>query len=570
MQPNVFRYRTPATFGTASFMERPELISLKLQERGEGATLCPYVGGLASGNAPGDRVSTIYARAVSAVGDTDRQKLTKSNGHLLTVAPSRAGKGTGQIIPNLLRWTGSVLVLDVKGENYLQTAGCRQNKLGQRVLRFAPFEEASSVWNPLMSIRANPGARSTPVEEEDARYLTNLLVPPSGVGSDEFWENSAKNFLEGLLLFVRTKELRRDPPDPDDPEDCCLPRERSMAEVRRLLTLDDEGFDALLTTMGHSSRTLIAQAGNALKRQMKGDGKTGISIMSVALERTSVWGYTRLQKVTHKAGEDGEPAANDFSFSDLRDGNTSLYLIIPPDYLTEYRSVLRVMIGMAMRELRMSYKTYANKDVPPVLFLLDEFPQLAYMRPIEEALLYLAGYGVRFWFFVQDTSQLQTHYKNSWRTFFANTGTQCFFGVSDIATANLVSEMAGSSTVHNLSYGGSATMSSGDSGSRAFGSSSSSSTSWSASGGGSSETEGSSETYTTGWNSSLAVGSSRQLSYVARRLIMPDEVLRMHDQEQIIFMKGLKPIRATRVPWHAVDQLIELGNLSPPQEVDFA
>src|SRR5665811_442801 len=110
------------------------------------------------------------------------------------------------------------------------------------------------------------------------------------------------------------------------------------------------------------------------------------------------------------------------------------------------------MIGFAMRELINSYKESKEQDNPPILFILDEFPQLAYMRPIEEALLYLAGYDVRLWFFVQDISQLQLHYKNSWRTFFSNTSTQCFFGVSDIATANLVSEMAGMQTIRNYSY----------------------------------------------------------------------------------------------------------------------
>lgn len=207
--------------------------------------------------------------------------------------------------------------------------------------------------------------------------------------------------------------------------------------------------------------------------------------------------------------------------------------------------MLRVLVGCAMRELRMSYRQ-AAADKPPVLFLLDEFPQLAYMRPIEEALLYLAGYDVRFWFFVQDISQLQMHYPNSWRTFFANTGTQCFFGVSDIQTANLVSEMAGTTTVYNYSFGNSVTASESTSGSQTTGSSRSwggsnnygnGGHSWSSSSGG-----GSSESYTSG-RSSVSAGRSSQVNFVGRRLITPDEVMRLHDYEQIIFMKGLKPIR---------------------------
>ena len=39
----------------------------------------------------------------------------KGDRHLLTVAPTRAGKGTTQIIPNLLTYEGSTLVIDPKG-----------------------------------------------------------------------------------------------------------------------------------------------------------------------------------------------------------------------------------------------------------------------------------------------------------------------------------------------------------------------------------------------------------------------------------------------------------------------
>ena len=38
-------------------------------------------------------------------------------------APTRSGKGVGIVIPNLLTWPGSVIVLDIKHENYQRTAG---------------------------------------------------------------------------------------------------------------------------------------------------------------------------------------------------------------------------------------------------------------------------------------------------------------------------------------------------------------------------------------------------------------------------------------------------------------
>jgi type IV secretion system protein VirD4 len=555
----------PETFGSAKFLTRLEAIELRLYERGKDDKLCPYVGGLADGSGPGDTATMLYARSASFIPGRGMDDLREGSGHLLTVAPTRAGKGTGQIIPNLLRWSGSCIVIDVKGENYSTTASFRQEDLGQRVLRFAPFEQITSVWNPITSIRANRDSdKQTPQEEEDARFLVNLLVTPSGSTNDRFWENSARNFLEGLVLHVSTSPLSRlSAEKAEQPEHQCEIRERSMREVRRLLTLDERPFSSLLKDMSQSKRPIIAQAGNTMAKLSKGEGRTGNSILAIALEQTAVWAYSRVHRATYKGkadpGADGEPAQNDFEFRDLRDANTTLYLVVPPEYLAEYRSVLRVLIGTAMRDMRRTYRGEVQTKAP-VLFLLDEFPQLGYMQPIEQSLLYIAGYGVRFWFFVQDISQLQLHYPNSWRTFMANTGTQCFFGVSDIATANLVSEMAGTTTVENRGYGQNVARTTGESGSKTQ------QTGESQGYGGS--TSSSSESYTTGWQSSWTEGQSAQIGWVGRRLISPDEVLRMHDEEQIIFMKGLKPIRATKMPYFKKKDLNSLVR-PPPIEIDF-
>ena len=611
------------THGSATFMSLDEAIELGLTVQydvNKKKKYCPYIGTLTKFNSS----LNLYARKASPWPN-----FQEGIGHLLTIAPTRAGKGSGQIIPNLLSWIGSVLVIDIKGENYDRSAGFRDDKLHQNVFRFAPFEEKSHIWNPILSIRANPkDDKSTPEEEEDARYLTNLLITPSGSSGAAFWENSAKNFLEGLLLYVRTaplnlKHLKSD----DGPIHQCQVRERSMREVRRLLTLETEVFNELLTAMGISQRNLISQAGNCFKDYMNSGektdgGKLGQSILATALEQTAVWAYQRLHKATYKPlkpfkplknfADLREPGPNDFSFEQMRDGNTSIYLIIPPDYLTEYRSVLRVMIGFAMRELINSYEESKEQDNPPILFILDEFPQLAYMRPIEEALLYLAGYDVRLWFFVQDISQLQLHYKDSWRTFFSNTSTQCFFGVSDIATANLVSEMAGMQTIRNYSYVYSEDYSDRISRIKEL----------------AKEREKKylmelakehgleiemkhmmelakdlrpehlmelAKSHEMGHLVKLAKERERKhlmernealenlsapkiplvskepwehrsttVTNISRPLITPDEVMRMNDDDQIVFMKGLQPIYCYRLSYYKVPQALADSKIKPP------
>src|ERR1700733_6758791 len=45
--------------------------------------------------------------------------------HVLCFAPTRSGQGVGLVVPTLLTWPGSAIVHDIKGENWLLTAGFR-------------------------------------------------------------------------------------------------------------------------------------------------------------------------------------------------------------------------------------------------------------------------------------------------------------------------------------------------------------------------------------------------------------------------------------------------------------
>jgi type IV secretion system protein VirD4 len=62
--------------------------------------------------------------------------------HVLCFAPTRSGKGVGLVVPTLLAWPGSVIVHDIKGENWQLTAGWRA-QFG-RVLLFDPTSPQSA------------------------------------------------------------------------------------------------------------------------------------------------------------------------------------------------------------------------------------------------------------------------------------------------------------------------------------------------------------------------------------------------------------------------------------------
>jgi type IV secretion system protein VirD4 len=93
--------------------------------------------------------------------------------HVLCFAPTRSGKGVGLVVPSLLTWPGSAIVHDIKGENFMLTAGFRARH--GRVLLFDPTNSASAAYNPLLEVRRGEW------EVRDVQNVADILVDPEGV-----------------------------------------------------------------------------------------------------------------------------------------------------------------------------------------------------------------------------------------------------------------------------------------------------------------------------------------------------------------------------------------------------
>lgn len=136
------------------------------------------------------------------LGCLDNGKYIRDNSktHVLICAPTRSGKGVGHIVPTLLAWGGSVIVTDIKGENWELTAGFRKAKLNNDVFMFKPTSRESCHYNPLDEIRIG-----TPYEMNDLQLITKILVDPTGKGGDgnnAHWVNNAWDLLQGVVLHL--------------------------------------------------------------------------------------------------------------------------------------------------------------------------------------------------------------------------------------------------------------------------------------------------------------------------------------------------------------------------------
>lgn len=335
--------------------------------------------------------------------------------HIVTIAGTRAGKSSTVLIPNLLRYPGSSIVIDFKGEIARATAK-RRAAMGQRVFVLAPFGESgfqTAHHNPFGEI----GMGRPEHVAADAALLADALIISNN--KDPHWTDSAKNLIRGIVLYLLAT----------------APKRATLRELRRLLNATPAELDRLFSEMASSSAFdgVVANIGAAFLGKKESGGRELQGILSTAQEQTAP-----LDDIVGITGK------SDFALSDLADGNTTIYLVLPGMRLATHYRWLRLVVQQAL--IAMERRPIARGRLP-VWFVLEEFPALGHLRPIEAAAGLMAGYGVKLWSVIQDLTQLQTHYPKSWETFLGNAGVIQAFGNSDNTTTEYLSKLLGMTQV---------------------------------------------------------------------------------------------------------------------------
>ena len=342
-------------------------------------------------------------------------------GHLLGVAPTRSGKSTTLIVPNLLRYRGSCIVLDPKGELYRDTAAWRATNVGP-VYRIAPFSASTHTFNPLATVRTLA----------DARALADLMIPDDPKGVDYF-KKDALAFLSALILYVK----ERAPPD-----------RRTLGEVRRASAASPDMFSDLVKAMASSRIPAVQNAASNVLGKSKDRGLP--NLRDTLNAELAVWDDPGVIAATSGA---------DVDFHALKDRPATVYISIPFDKTAAFAPFLKVLLTVALEAMTQ------NERIPPipVLFVLDEFLSLGPFPKFRDAIRTHAGAGVRLWFFLQNISTLEEHYPASWKAFF-DASVKVFFGTDDHFTGQLVSDYLGDTTVayQNISVSYSYSVSTGN------------------------------------------------------------------------------------------------------------
>ena len=398
-------------------------------------------------------------------------------------APPRSGKGVGVVVPNLLNWPGSTIVSDIKGENFMRTAGFRQAH-GQAVHLFDPLSEreCSARWNPLGYVSEVPYRCI-----DDLQRIGTMLFPDPLAG-DPFWTSSARSLFLGIALYLFETQGAT----------------RTLGEVlRQGMASDAEGFQKhwkrVIDACDRAGYPLSQEAVQSLYDVIDLAPTTASSIRKTFTSRLDLWLNPMIDAAT---------SANDFDLRELRKRPISIYVQINPDNIARLQPLLNLFfqqaIGLQTRELPEHNRELRHQ----LLLMLDEFPALGRIPVIAESTAFLPGYNVRTVVIVQSHSQLIEKYgfegAKSIRKMLA---ARIVFPPREYDDAEAISRELGTYTVQQKNV------------SRPM---------WGGAGG-------------------AGKAPTVSISEQPRRLLLPQEVKELGPRRMILFYEGLRPVLAHRI-----------------------
>lgn len=344
-------------------------------------------------------------------------------------APTRSGKGVGVVIPNLLDYRESAVVLDIKQENFDLTSGWRRS-IGHEVHLFNPFAEdrRTARWNPLSYVSADAAFRIS-----DLQGIAAMLYP-DGDDKDRFWSSQARNAFVAFALYLfetREDQLRGGTP----PDLLPVP---TLGAILRLASGDGGELrpylHGLVQRPGLSRHTQTAFAGLSSQADV-----TFASIIGSFREPLNPWLNPVLDAAT---------SGDDFSLDDLRRRRMTIYVGIQPGKLAESRLIVNLffsqLINVNTRVLPQNDPSLRHQ----CLLLMDEFTSIGRVDILSRAVAYMAGYNLRLLPIIQSMAQLDAVYgKELSRTILTNHALQIVYAPREQQDANDYSEMLGYRTI---------------------------------------------------------------------------------------------------------------------------
>ena len=293
---------------------------------------------------------------------------------------------------------------------------------------------------------------------------------------------------------------------------------KSFGEVVRTMRSDDVVYNlaVVLDTIGQDIHPVAYMNIAAFLQKADKERSGVISTMNSNLE---LWANPLIDTAT---------ASSDFNILEFKKKKTTVYVGLTPDNLKRLQPLMQVFYQQATEFLCRKLPT---KDEPfGVLFMMDEFPSLGKMEQFITGIAYFRGYHVRLFLIIQDTEQLKGIYEESgMNSFLSNSTYRITFAANNMETANLISQLVGNKTVDQASLNSPKFLD---------------------------------------FN---PASRSVNVSKAQRALLLPQEVIGLSREEQILLIESKPPIKSKKIIYYK-DRFFTKKLLPPitvPQQVPY-
>lgn len=350
--------------------------------------------------------------------------------HVIISAPTRSGKGVGIVIPNLLNWSDSTVVLDIKQENWDKTSGFRR-KHGQECYLFNPVatDYRTHRYNPLAYISEDANFRI-----DDTQKIGNMLFPDQP-GTDPIWTATPRSLFLGIVLYLIETPGKL----------------VTIGQVLRESLADGDGA-------AYFAQIINDRVDGKGGKPLSGPCVRGLnSYVSIAADTTRagiMTGFRSRLELWMNPLVDAATSANDFDLRLVREKRMSIYIGVTPDNLDRMAPLINLFFQQLI-DLNTRQLPEQNRNIKyACLLLMDEFTAIGKIPVLAKGISYLAGYWLRMLPIIQSPAQLVEVYgKEAAQTFTTNHALQIIFPpkASETDTARDISEWLGYETVKGYS-----------------------------------------------------------------------------------------------------------------------
>ena len=196
-------------------------------------------------------------------------------------------------------------------------------------------------------------------------------------------------------------------------------------------------------------------------------------------------------------------STNTINFEEIGQEKTAVY-VISPDTHTTYNFLLTIFFAQMIQQLYDFADNNGGKLKVPTYFILDEFANIGQIPDFDQKISTSRSRKISFSVILQNLDQLEAIYDKAYETIIGNCDTHVFLGSNSQKTVEYFSKALGEKTINHSS------------------------------------------TSVNRDKQHHKQGYSNSDQIMARALMTPDELRRMDNDLCIIFVKGLRPIKADK------------------------